>query len=227
MSKNRPTFSPTHDNAGDARRGSKLGLGVRILISLLLLWHVAAVFIAGLSVPGSSMLAETIGQRYMQWYLDALAMNRGHHFFAPDPPPGNLIQYELVDSKGNTTGGEFPRKKEYWPRLRYHRHMMLAAQAGLGMADERTDNEWTAKYLTAYAFHLLREHDGERIRIRRVIHEVLPPPVARRPEDRDLALNDPKTYRVQIEVVKNRQDLQMEERKNLGASAGWTSGGRR
>jgi hypothetical protein len=161
----------------------------------------------------------------MQWYLDALAMNRGHAFFAPDPPPGNLIQYEIVDSSGQKTAGEFPRKKEYWPRLRYHRYMMLAAQAGADLADERGGKEWPTKYLTAYAFQLLREHEGRQVRVRSVVHDVLPPPMWRRPEERQLALNDPRTYHVQLEVVKTRQDLELDDRQRLDTSAGWTSGG--
>jgi hypothetical protein len=228
MSKNRPTSSPAYDAPTGARRGrAGLGLGVRIVVSLLLLWHVAAVFIAGLSVPGSSRLAGVIGQYYMQWYLDALAMNRGHHFFAPDTPTGSLIQFEVVDAKGSATVGEFPKKKDYWPRLRYHRYLMLADQSNLGIEEERLNNEWTTKFLSAYAFQLMRELDGQRVRIRRVVHDVLPPPLARRPEEQQMALNDPKTYRVHLEIVKNRSDLEMEERRQLDMSAGWTSGGRR
>jgi hypothetical protein len=202
-------------------------LGVRIIVSILLLWHVTAVFIAGLSVPGSSMLAGLIGQYYMQWYLDALAMNRGHHFFAPDPPPGNLIQYEVTVSGREPIKGQFPSTKEYWPRLRYHRYFMLAAQAGIDHPEERVANSWTEKYLTAYALHLLREHEGERVRLRRVIHDVLPPPMWRRTEEREMALDDQRTYRIHLEVIKTRNDLEAQERASQAVSRRWTSGGMR
>jgi hypothetical protein len=209
---------------------------MRIIASLVLLWHLSAVLAAALSVPPSSILAGQIAQVYMQWYLDMLALNRGHHFFAPNPPPGFLVQYEVTDGSGDVIVGEFPDRKEYWPRLRYHRHFMLADQAGqFDDPHAPNPNLWTEKYLTAYAFHLLRIHDGQRVRIRRVIHDVLMPPLPnlRRDEDMEKKLTDPSTYSPQLEVVKTRADLaaydaEMANRLPAGGqSSGWTPGGMR
>jgi hypothetical protein len=205
-----------------------LGLGIRIVFSVLILWHVFAVFMAGLSVPESSPLASAIAQRGMQPYLDMLAMNRGHHFFAPSPPPGVLVRYELIDADGKTISGEFPNKREYWPRLRYHRHFMLADQAMVASDDENVRRQGSQKYLTAYARHLLREYDGQRIRMQRVIHWVLPPSQFRPAEQRDWKLDHPNTYEVQAEVTQNRRDLDLEAARagdRRGAAVGWRSGG--
>jgi hypothetical protein len=161
-------------------------------------------------------------------------MNRGHHFFAPSPPPGVLVRYELVNRDGKTIMGEFPNTKEYWPRLRYHRHFMLADQAMVASDDANVRKAGSQKYLTAYARHLLRVNDGERIRMQRVIHWVLPPPMYRPPDEREWKLDHPKTYEVQAEVVQNRRDVELSsERASLygpgarSAASGWSSGGPR
>jgi hypothetical protein len=210
MSKTRPT-TPTTREGSSARRDGSIGLGVRIVASVVILWHVVAVFMAGLSVPPSSPLASVIAQEVpMQWYLDMLAMNRGHHFFAPDPPPGVLVRYELVDREGKTIAGEFPDKKEYWPRLRYHRHFMLADQATVGAANENDRKAGTAIFLRAYGRHLLRVHNGQRVRVTRVIHRILDPPRFRPPEMQNWSYTHPKTYEVDLEVVVQRSEIERE-----------------
>jgi hypothetical protein len=54
---------------------------------------------------------------YSQW----LYMDHGYFFFAPNPGPGHLVQYQ-VGSETRT----FPDKAKHWPRLLYHRHFMLS-----------------------------------------------------------------------------------------------------
>ena len=141
----------------------------------------------------------------MQWYLDALYLNHGYHFFAPSPGPGNLIRYELLDSRGSVIGqGEFPNTKDQWPRLRYHRHFMLADQAGLPSEDRQYRDYWQRVYLESYARHLLRTNeDAEMVRLRRIAHWPIP---------RDLALQgrkitDPEGYETLMEVTQRRSDV--------------------
>ena len=92
----------------------------------------------------------------MQWYLDALYMNQGHSFFAPDVGPGHLIRYQLFDQSGREIEhGEFPSRKDHWPRLLYHRYFMLADQSELPFDDKPSRDAWQRKYLEAYGRHLL------------------------------------------------------------------------
>ena len=45
----------------------------------------------------------------MQWYLDALYLNHGYSFFAPEPGIGYLIHYDLLDGRGGVVKqGSFP-----------------------------------------------------------------------------------------------------------------------
>jgi hypothetical protein len=175
-----------------------------LIISLLLVWHLLAVFLAPLSIQPSSSLVNTVAQSWMQPYIDAMYLNHGYHFFAPNPGPGHLIRYQIFDDRGGLLErGEFPDLKEYWPRLRYHRYFMLAEQATLPLPREADRKEWERRYLTAYAQRLLRESGGQSVRVQRVAHRPLDP----YDKVQGLELDDPKTYEVLQEVTQRRSDL--------------------
>jgi hypothetical protein len=102
-------------------------------------------------------------------YNNLLYTNNGYDFFSPNPAPSQLIRYWLYDSGGQEIGsGMFPDREKQWPRLFYHRHMMLAAQvAELGEAG-----------LRSYARHLLRTHPAaSRVHLELGIHHLLTPKV--------------------------------------------------
>jgi hypothetical protein len=205
MSKSRPN-SPERDPSRGSRSDNRPAKFVRVLISLLLVWHLTAVFLAPLSVyPTSRLVVQIAQQRPMQWYLDVLYLNHGYHFFAPDPGPGHLIRYELLDQSGGVLEqGEFPNRKEQWPRLWYHRHFMLADQAGLPQADEQETALWQRRYLESYARHLLHANEeAQTVRLRRVAHHPLPPHLALQGRK----LNDPEGYQTLMEVTQRRSDL--------------------
>jgi len=203
--KPRPAL-PQREGGSSPRRNGRPGSIVRILISLLIVWHFTGVFLAALSIGGSSQLVMNVAQkRPMQWYLDALYLNQGHSFFAPDVGPGHIISYELQDQSGRTIEqGELPSRKEHWPRLFYHRHMMLADQAEMPSDDKQFRDYWQGKYLEAYGLHLLRVNENaQSVRLQRKAHWPLP---------RDLALQgkkmtDPQGYDVLFERTVSRSAL--------------------
>ncbi|WP_250928689.1 hypothetical protein [Aporhodopirellula aestuarii] len=72
-------------------------------------------------------------------YGQFLYLDRGYAFFAPDPGPSHLMRVEMSrpatgdegeQSPGlaepNTETRLYPDLNDQWPRLRYHRHFMLA-----------------------------------------------------------------------------------------------------
>lgn len=211
----RPTAEPR------AKRDGKLGPALRILISLVIIWHFTAVFLAALCIPDSSPLVYDVAQRPpMQWYLDALYLNQGHSFFAPDVGPGHVIHYELFDQSGRSLGSaDLPSLKEHWPRLRYHRHLMLADQAPTG------DQAWQRTYLEAYARQVLRDNpQAQAVRLRLYAHWPLFQPLeldARNPDiGRERAYQefarqmgqrgvtiDARGYELLMEVTQRRSDL--------------------
>jgi hypothetical protein len=177
------------------------GRAVRVAVSGLLLWHLAAVFLAPMSVPPSSQLVRNLAQNsIMQRYLDALYLNHGYYFFAPDPGDGHLVYYDITNAQGTVIKqGKFPDWDLHWPRLWYHRHFMLADQAGTGYPDEQGQR----RYLEAYARQLLRQFGGESARVRWVAHQPLDPFRATEP----LRLDAPDSYKLRLEVVQRRSDL--------------------
>lgn len=167
----------------------------RSLVSILIVLHVMAVFCApwDLSVdralpPGYIPPTDNLGRPQLPtadsvvwqepivprtlrgWlfrhYLNLFYLNHGYEFFAPDPNGSHLIRYQIRDSGGQeVASGEFPNLDEQWPRLYYHRHMMLAAQTGdMGETSGRH-----------YAQHLLAKYGGHSITTQLVFHRLLSP----------------------------------------------------
>jgi hypothetical protein len=107
-------------------------------------------------------------------YLDALYLNHGYHFFAPDPAPAHFCEYTVVRGAGDTISGRFPDPDEHWPRLRYHRHFMLAEQVET-LAPIPPDSVEPLGGARAYARHLLQWHGGTRTYLRYIEHRLLTP----------------------------------------------------
>ncbi len=238
MKPNRPNPTGTERDTSASpqrQRTAKPGqmhIAVKLFISLLLAWHVTAVFLAPLSIsPSSPLVVEVAQGSFMQWYLDALYLNHGYHFFAPEPSNGHLIRYTLTDDRGEIVAeGEFPSKRDYWPRLRYHRYFMLADQCQVAAANEAEANQWQQRYLKAYAQELLREHEGATTaRVKRVVHY----PAYREHVLNNMPLTDPQTYKQEAEVIQRRQDLDIPPPNQNGAfnsrwrqdvASGWQGG---
>lgn len=167
----------------------------RWLVSVLVVLHVVAVFCApwdlstnralppGFIPPTDNMgrqippamdanvwqepiIPRALRGRFFRHYLNLFYLNHGYEFFAPDPNGSHIIRYQVRDSGGREiASGEFPDLKTQWPRLFYHRHMMLAAQTGgMGEASGRH-----------YAQHLLNRYGGQTITTQLVFHRLLSP----------------------------------------------------
>jgi hypothetical protein len=153
---------------------------VRVTVSIWILWHFLAVFSAALSVPGpTSPLVRNIAQNSkspLHWYLNALYLNQGHAFFAPDVGCGYLVTFECMDRNNQVIErGELPSRKEHWPRLLYHRYFMLASQAGFDDENKQVRDETQRLYLDAYARQLLYANkDAQLVRVTRFAHWPVP-----------------------------------------------------
>jgi hypothetical protein len=219
----KPRVATPQREAGAPRRNGRPGPVIRIAISVWILWHFAGVFLAALSIGVTSPLVMNVAQKPpMQWYLDALYLNQGHSFFAPDVGPGHIVSYELFDQSNRVIDkGTLPDKKEHWPRLFYHRHMMLADQADTPSDDKRVSDNGQRMYLTAYARQLLRTHkEAQAVRVQRYAHWPLPTSYLTEGRKRgyeqltrDFAQQgqnrrvDDQGYEMLMEVVQRRSDL--------------------
>jgi hypothetical protein len=241
MKPTRPTIPGTETAApqprAKSRKPGQLHIAFKLLISLLLVWHLAAVFLAPLSIPPSSPLVVDIAQtRPMQWYLDALYLNHGYHFFAPEPSYGHIIKFQVMDSGGALIKeGEFPSKDANWPRLLYHRYFMLADQCQVDAANEAEANQWQQDFLKSYAREILRQNEGAAaVRVQRVVHY---PAHLDHVLEEKMELTDPRTYQTETEVVQRRQDLdvppptqgtmyQQQDNWRQDVASGWQGGAR-
>ena len=198
----------------------------RWLVSLLIVLHITAVFCApwdlstdralppgyipptdnlGRQIPPAldanvwqePIIPRTLRGWFFRHYLNLLYLNHGYEFFAPDPNGSNLIRYQIRDSGGREiASGEFPDLKSQWPRLLYHRHMMLAAQTGdMGeesgrhYAQHLACDEWRAVDSHPVGVPSLALATGSHCR-----HEARRPrtpircwPTSRKPRDRNLS----------------------------------------
>lgn len=223
-----PPMKPTRPQPGPetvapqpkpkARKPGQMHIALKLFLSLLIAWHVAAVFLAPLSISPSSPLVVDTAQYWMQWYLDALYINHGYHFFAPEPSDGHLIRYQVLDSGGAIMKeSEFPNKQDNWPRLLYHRYFMLADQCQVDAASEAEMRQWQEEFLKGYARQILRENPGAAtVRLRRVVHYPLRANDAVRIQTdetmqqyRENPLAYPPTYRDELEVVQQQRDLEL------------------
>lgn len=234
--KPRPTPAPREPGA---KRNGKLGPLLRVIISIIIVWHFTAIFLAALSIDGSSPLVLNIAQgRPMQWYLDLLYLNQGHSFFAPDVGPSHVIHYELFDQSGRVIDdGDLPSRKDHWPRLRYHRHFMLADQVPMG---EEPLGKWTRPYLEAYARQLIRANpEAQAARVRHYAHWPLPQELEllaqsngydaaysafMQDASRNGLMIDDQGYQQLMEVTQRRSDLPAEEPVSNDQSNDWESG---
>jgi hypothetical protein len=230
--------APAPQQRPKPRKPGQVPLVVKVIVSLLVTWHVAAVFLAPLSIqPASSLVVEIAQRRPMQWYLDALYLNHGYHFFAPEPSNGHLIRYQVMDERnGILAQGEFPNKKANWPRLLYHRYFMLADQCEVASPTEAEANQWRDEYLKGYARQLLREHPtAATVRVQRIVHFPLRPSDAVRINEdpsmeqyRAEPLTYPPTYQVEVEVTQRRSDLDQAQAMTTSwrqdGASGWQGG---
>lgn len=142
---------------------SALSPRVRWIVSVALALHLLAVVTAPMSMDPAAPLWVTLWRGFRP-YLEALYLNHGYHFFAPDPGPSHLVRYELDLSDGSTAEGIFPSPQEHAPRLLYHRHFMLSEYANrLAVEDEPTP---ALKVLSqSFANHLMTKHGATRARL--------------------------------------------------------------
>ena len=107
--------------------------------------------------------------KYLHHYANLVFVNHGYNFFSPDPTASHLIKYYFYNNANEKIAeGRFPDRREQWPRLFYHRHMMLVEQsrdpavAGIGWEN-------------AIAEHLIEKHDGDWAKLTMVRHHLLTP----------------------------------------------------
>jgi hypothetical protein len=126
----------------------------RLLISLLLILHLTAVFIApfafACNAGGSTSPLADVTYRRLHPYIAALFLDHGYFFFAPNPGPNHLVDYKVEFADGRPPiEGRFPSLAEERPRLLYHRYFMLSEALHASYAPPQAPPEPSPPPLTA------------------------------------------------------------------------------
>lgn len=152
----------------------------RWLVSLLVVMHLVAVFSApwdlAITMDGGALPPDYAAQmpqqpvpppnspvwqmpvvsqglhQFFHHYLNLLYLNHGYEFFAPDPAGTHVIDYQVTAADGQVVEGRLPSHQQQWPRLLYHRHMMLAEQTLMPAMGPQSGQH--------YANHLATVHGG-------------------------------------------------------------------
>lgn len=100
---------------------------IKVVISLAIGFHLLAVFMPPFALVPSPLSGPV--KEATDWYTGPLRLQNGYRFFSPDPPLVSLVlRYEIDLPNGETLEGIFPNHDDYWPRLYYHRHLMLTSR---------------------------------------------------------------------------------------------------
>lgn len=102
---------------------------VKRVASCALLFYLFVLVLGPLSNPvGSERLTRPLAKTVSPIHR-ALYLGHGYRFFAPDPGPSHLVEFEITRDDGKTVKGVFPDrddKDHSFPRLQYHRWFMLS-----------------------------------------------------------------------------------------------------
>lgn len=181
------TTDKTGYNVADDSQTSQWSVAAKVVASLFITAHLFTVFAAPWgNPPPSSGLSQNVS-RFVHPYTQTLAIDNGYRYFAPDPEASHIIRYTLKSDDGTTNNGELPDRSVHWPRLLYHRHLMLSETtfqlinaapdlpADFQMSeDEKKDYEWqrerARRLLRSLADQLL-ESNPSASSVELVLHE--------------------------------------------------------
>lgn len=186
---------------------------LRGLLSVAVLVHLAAVAAEPLRFasrgPSGPSPAAAALQRLVRPYSEALYLNHGYAFFAPDPGPSHLIRVTIHQRDDTVREEMYPDLSRQWPRLYYHRNFMLAehlnnvyrpeqpppmlAQNRRALAGWQAERRLYETLRRSFEEHLQQRYpDARAISLRRVEHRM--PGIPEFLVDR-IRLDDPRLYR--------------------------------
>lgn len=140
----------------------------RFWVSLFLLFHLICIVLAPMAVvEPRSDLAIALHQAVSPW-TQATFTDHGYRFFAPEPGPSHLIEFEVLCKDGTTVKGIIPDSARAWPRLLYHRWFMLSETVFLHVS-MTLDAEQYAEWIRETEQEIARlENEGDAREVQRL-----------------------------------------------------------
>ena len=148
-------------------------------------------------------------------YSQFMYLDRGYAFFGPDPGPSAMFQVAVQQPGGKRAEYLYPDRDRIWPRLRYHRHFMLAEflnetyevpgppqdvvrEQPVLAEDWRRRRYRYERVRQSMLDHLAKHYQNDRVAMRRVQH-LMPDYNAFR--NLPMSLDDPRLYEVLADPV--------------------------
>ncbi len=149
----------------------------RVSVSLVLLYHMAAVLAGAVGVPPSSELEQGIADWFTP-YFDLMDMGYSYRYYA-EPPPTPVVTATLQYDNGRPEETvRLPARDLAGPRMRHQRQLALANSlyTDVQEAKLRTRDASQSRLARAYARHLCRSRPGCRMVTLRVQQHLIPDP---------------------------------------------------
>ncbi len=140
------------------------GAGRRLLrwgINLAVVLHFSAILAGAGSVLAAPGYVRAIWEVF-QPYLQCLSLNPSYNFFAPEPSPAHILEFEIIRADGTIVHRRLP-DLSIRPHLRYERHLLLAEHIGISPISDHN-------YYRSYARHLCEEYGASKVRVTHLLH---------------------------------------------------------
>jgi hypothetical protein len=135
---------------------------LRWCINVLVVLHFSAIIAAAVFVGPAPGYMQALWNVFHP-YLQALFLNYGYNFFAPEPSPSTLMDFEAVRADGSIVKGRIP-ERSIRPGLLYERHLLLTEH--IGVVPEGLRDEW----YRSYARHLCHKYGASKVHLVLLMH---------------------------------------------------------
>ncbi len=134
----------------------------RVLVSVLLLYHLSAMFVSTLvSPPAFSMLEARLGNFFAHYY-ELIDQGYAYHYYAPEPPPTPVMTARVTFEDGREPFEIRMPTRGTAPRLRYQRQLAQAHHLFDDVLQTEMRGEPARQSVVAlsYARHLKKQFQG-------------------------------------------------------------------
>jgi len=133
----------------------------RGLVSLALVYHIAAIMAGALAAPPSSTLEQTIARlfaTYHQW----IDQGYSYRYYSPEPGPTPITTARIRFPDGRPEKTVRLPERGVWPKLRYQRQLALANHLAddFRIAQTMTGQGNQSRWARSYARHLAKAYPG-------------------------------------------------------------------
>jgi hypothetical protein len=135
-------------------------LGLRVLVTLVVLIHAWAIVIGGWSSPPSSELEVRLAEMFHNYY-DLIDQGYSYRYYAPEPPPTPVVTATIHYADGRVENIRLPDRGTR-PRLLYQRELALANAlfVEVDQARRQRGEVGHGPWAQSYARHLGKQHPG-------------------------------------------------------------------